>query len=167
MIQPHHCFTVKSNGGLLNVIIMDFSVSLPGNSIHMPIKGIWDTGATSTVITQNVVNALGLFPTGKTLVNTASELNKTTNTYLIDVYLKPDVLVRNVKVTLGTLTGGVDSLIGMDIIMLGDFSITNYQGSTCMSFRLPSQHEVDYVKEAKKEQRTRNLYRPIQKGKRR
>ncbi|MBI3139488.1 MAG: SEC-C domain-containing protein [Sphingobacteriales bacterium] len=34
----------------------------------------------------------------------------------------------------------------MDIITLGDFSITNHNGDTCMSFRLPSSHEIDYVK---------------------
>ena len=44
------------------------------------------------------------------------------------------------------LTSGCDALIGMDIITLGDFSITNHKGVTCMSFRLPSSHEIDYVK---------------------
>jgi len=37
-------------------------------------------------------------------------------------------------------------LIGMDVITLGDFSITNHNGITCMSFRVPSSHEIDYVK---------------------
>ncbi len=39
-----------------------------------------------------------------------------------------------------------EALIGMDVITLGDFSITNHNGSTCMSFRVPSGHEIDYVK---------------------
>ena len=34
----------------------------------------------------------------------------------------------------------------MDVITLGDFSITNHKGITCMSFRIPSSHEIDYVK---------------------
>ena len=33
----------------------------------------------------------------------------------------------------------------MDIIGLGDFSITHCDGRTCMSFRLPSQERIDYV----------------------
>ncbi len=37
----------------------------------------------------------------------------------------------------------------MDIIALGDFSITNHEGVTCMSFRYPSCHELDYVKNLK------------------
>lgn len=43
------------------------------------------------------------------------------------------------------LSGGCDALIGMDVITLGDFSITNHKGITCMSFRCPSSHEIDYV----------------------
>lgn len=33
----------------------------------------------------------------------------------------------------------------MDIIGIGDFSITNFNQKTCMSFRIPSLHEIDYV----------------------
>ena len=39
----------------------------------------------------------------------------------------------------------------MDIISLGDFSVTNVDGKTAMSFRFPSIKEVDYVLEANKQ----------------
>ena len=75
---------------------------------------------------------------------------------------KKDVVIQRLTVNLGTLVGGFDSLIGMDIITLGDFTITNFKGKTCMSFRVPSQHEVDYVKDiglqVKKSARN-NLYK--------
>lgn len=35
----------------------------------------------------------------------------------------------------------------MDIITYGDFSITNYNGRTTFSFRIPSVNEVDFVSE--------------------
>ena len=35
-------------------------------------------------------------------------------------------------------------LIGMDIITLGDFAITNLNGQTVMSFRLPSSGRIDF-----------------------
>jgi uncharacterized protein YecA (UPF0149 family) len=54
-------------------------------------------------------------------------------------------------VTLGVILDGIDVLIGMDIITLGDFSVTNFQGNTCMSFRVPSLHQIDYVEEANNE----------------
>lgn len=40
----------------------------------------------------------------------------------------------------------------MDVINLGDFSITNFAGNSCMSFRTPSLHEIDYVSAHSKRQ---------------
>lgn len=144
-----HTFTTKGNG-ILNCLhtpveIATPSVNTPYNQIQkISTRGIWDTGATNTVITQNVVKQLGLKETGKTLTNTASEKNKQVSTYIVDVYLKPDLRIMGVQVTEGTLVDGIDCLIGMDIIALGDFSITNYLKKTTMSFRIPSLHEIDY-----------------------
>ena len=42
---------------------------------------------------------------------------------------------------------GFDVLIGMDIITLGDFSITNVGGKTIFSFRVPSTETIDYVQQ--------------------
>ncbi len=41
---------------------------------------------------------------------------------------------------------GIDVLIGMDIISNGDFAVSNYDGKTYFSFRLPSQEHVEYKK---------------------
>ncbi len=37
-----------------------------------------------------------------------------------------------------------DIIIGMDILTQGDFSITNLDGRTVCSFRIPSQYLVDF-----------------------
>lgn len=42
---------------------------------------------------------------------------------------------------------GIDVLIGMDIISNGDFAISNYEGRTQFSFRLPSQEHVEYKRD--------------------
>ena len=34
-------------------------------------------------------------------------------------------------------------LVGMDIIGLGDFAVSNFQDRTAFSFRMPSQEEID------------------------
>ena len=52
-------------------------------------------------------------------------------------------------VTSGKLSD-TDFLIGMDIITLGDFSVTNVDNATTFSFRYPSCETIDYVKQAKK-----------------
>jgi preprotein translocase subunit SecA len=37
-------------------------------------------------------------------------------------------------------------LIGMDIIGLGDFVVTNFNGKTMFSFRMPSMASMDFCK---------------------
>ena len=67
-------------------------------------------------------------------------------TYIVDLRLPNGVLIKGITVTeVPALSGGCDALIGMDVISLGDFSITNHKGVTCMSFRVPSGHHIDYV----------------------
>jgi hypothetical protein len=41
-------------------------------------------------------------------------------------------------------------LIGMDIVSMGDYSITNFEGKTVMSFRVPSLHKICYVEDFRK-----------------
>jgi uncharacterized protein YecA (UPF0149 family) len=44
---------------------------------------------------------------------------------------------------------GTDVLIGMDIISMGDFTVTASKRKTKFSFQIPSTHDTDYVKEYK------------------
>lgn len=145
--NPTHAFTQKAEG-LANMLALDIEISPVNNpSKKIKTKGVWDTGATNTVITQEMADKLGILPTGKTKVNTASETNKDTVTYLVDIFLKADLCVKGAVVTLGKVHTeyGLDCLIGMDIITLGDLSITSFEGKTWLSFRLPSRGHVDYV----------------------
>lgn len=143
--MPNHVFTVKANG-IANVLYTDVAVAFPSTNKHMVIKAIWDTGATNCVITEKVIKTLGLTPTGKVLSNTANG-TVLKNTYIIDIGLPNGVIIQSITATSAdALSGGIEGLIGMDIINLGDLSITNHKGNTCMSFRIPSGHEIDYVK---------------------
>ena len=133
--------------GISRVIFSPVTIISPEDSNKkMEITGIWDTGATGTVITQKVIDTLGLKPTGVATVSTASQSNIQVNTFIINMFLKSQVNINAINVTVGQIADGIDCLIGMDIINLGDFSITNKDGVTCMSFRIPSLEEVDYVK---------------------
>ena len=67
------------------------------------------------------------------------------STFLVNVLLPNGVQIANLVVTEGKLTQGTDVLIGMDIISMGDFTLTQRGGTTWMSFRMPSQARVDYV----------------------
>jgi len=110
---------------------------------------IWDTGATSSVITQNVINKCGLLPTGMTNVHTASG-QTSCHTFLACITLPNKVGFSSVRVTEGKIAGA-DVLIGMDIISAGDFAVSNYRGKTKFSFRAPSLASIDFVKELEEE----------------
>lgn len=130
---------------------------VPGKDLYLPSKqyaAIWDTGATGTVISDRVVQELGLKPSGVGNVFTASSGSEPVrvNTYSVNVILPSGLGVAFVRVTEGKLNG-FDVLIGMDIIMQGDFSITHKDGKTLFSFQIPSTHHFDFVDEIKQEKK--------------
>jgi len=147
------CFSLQSENGLINQLITPCHVCIPtdinGNidnkCIHQ-FNALWDTGATGTVITKNVVDALSIKPSAIRQVFHANG-DCYVNAYQINVILPNGVGVRNVVATEGILNG-FDLLIGMDIITLGDFSVTNHEGKTCFSFRIPSIEKVDFVEKS-------------------
>lgn len=149
------CFTVRYSGRT-NILFTDTFVTFAHNPIgHLSVvpqdilstakkyRGIWDTGATNSVIAQKVVDECGLRPTGMALVHSATE-SKHCEVYLVSILLPNKVVFPNVKVTKGVLTD-CDVLIGMDIINQGDFAITHQDGKTMFSFRLPSMEQIDFV----------------------
>ena len=109
---------------------------------------IWDTGATNSVVTQNVIDACGLVATGMTKVQGVHSVEES-ETYLVNIALPGKVVFTGMRVTKGKFTGG-DILIGMDIINQGDFAVTNQGGATKFSFRVPSQVHIDFVEEINK-----------------
>ncbi|HNY35976.1 MAG TPA: retropepsin-like aspartic protease [Candidatus Pacearchaeota archaeon] len=159
-MNQSNALTVRSSQGRLRGIMSEIGVRLTSTSgniqdIKDKFNGVWDTGATGSVITEKIVNALGLKPIGQKQVGTANG-NMTTNTYFVDFLLPGNVLISGLEVTEGKLQG-VDILVGMDVITLGDFSITNKNGNTVMSFRIPSMVEHDYIPETERYNRLQFL----------
>jgi uncharacterized protein YchJ len=108
-------------------------------------NAIWDTGATGSVITKKVAQELNLKPVGMVEVHTASGID-TANTYLVNIWLPNKVVFYNLRVAEGKIAEQYEVLIGMDIISKGDFAITNYNGTTVFTFRIPSVECIDFVK---------------------
>jgi len=149
-----HAFTVKHKGRVnrvhTDVLVMDaFDPQNPPAkkpSAHKA-KALWDTGATASVITTATAKALGLTPTGTAMVGHAGG-SSLMNTYVVHIHLPNGVRVHGVQVTESPgIANGAGAIIGMDIIGIGDFSITNASGTTTMSYRLPSIKHIDYVAE--------------------
>jgi len=154
-MKSFHAFTTRFNNKV-NVLMNEVSVSLAFNlqisRFKKPVikgyKAIWDTGATNSVVTEKVVKELGLKPISKTEVHGVGD-PKIENVHLVNLYLPNKMVVGYVRVTeCNNLSGGGDILIGMDIIGMGDFAVTNINERTIMSYRLPSVKEIDFVKVA-------------------
>ena len=107
-------------------------------------RAICDTGATNTPITQRVVDECGLKPIGVTEVHAAAGKFRT-NKYIVNVWLPNRVMIANVEVSLCELID-TNVLIGMNIFNKGDFAVTNKDGKTAFSFRIPSVECIDFVR---------------------
>lgn len=123
---------------LINVAVIEYD----GNFI--PVTAQWDTGATGTCISKGIVSRLNLQPTGMINVQTPSGIG-TMNKYMVNLTLNNEVTILNLPVMDSKIGNqGIDVLIGMDIISMGDFAVSNFDGKTQFSFRIPSQEHVEY-----------------------
>lgn len=149
----YKAFTLKSEGLLQSIntdVLVTSDLTYADDTEPRMWNAIWDTGASKSSINKNIVDYLKLIPIGRGRVGTANGVVEV-NTYNVNIGLPNGVTVSDVIVSCSDLGADVDMLIGMDIIRYGDFSITNKNGRTTFSFRIPSVEEVDFVAEAKRE----------------
>ncbi len=112
---------------------------------------LWDTGANQTGISRRVAQMLNLTPVDKQIHKTAGD-PMNVNIYRVNFFLTDKICIKGQMVH--DLEGDdkdFDVLIGMDIISQGDFSITNFEGRTVFSFRIPSAGVIDYCKQMQEE----------------
>lgn len=142
-------FSQRSNGLARQIIsevhVTDAIQKDRENLKQVKCNGLWDTGATNTVISKKIVEELKLPVISKTPILGVTGTIETT-THVIDLWLPDNVVVKRLPVMAGSLTSDIDVLIGMDVIVCGDFALSNFQSKTVFSYRLPSIAETDYVK---------------------
>ena len=152
--------TSANNKGIADRIITPVEVKNSITGISFDTNGIWDTGATASVVTKSTAAKLGLIPVGQTLV-LGVHGKKRVNVYDITLTLNNrDITLRTLVTECDELSAdnSVGVLIGMNVITKGDFAITNHEGHTVMSFRVPSLQTIDFVAGIKSSQ-------PVVKGK--
>lgn len=149
-------FTVKYDS-VPNQLITECEVSQPSvnakNSKNLvkriKVNGLWDTGATNSVINKSVAERLNILPMGVSKIHHAGG-ESSVNTYVVNIILPHKVEISMVKVSEAEMQG-FDILIGMDIISLGDFAISNFNGKSIFSFRIPSIANIDFLEKPKQE----------------
>ena len=139
-----HC---ENYGGIVRELKTKATVFVSGSfgdRLAMPIivSALWDTGAYSSVVSQRVVDALGLTEVAR---NHACGVNGWYESpiYVIDLQLPNGVKITGLPVSLGNMVIA-DVLIGMDVISKGDLKLTN-DGTTKFTLRTPSEGDAPFV----------------------
>ena len=136
-------YTDRANAIQTNCVITPYFVK--GQSTFVPgcevESTVWDTGATNTVISGQVIDALSLKPIEKSQIEGVGGIMDS-SVYKINIYLENNVEFIGIEALSGDI-GDYDLIIGMDMITLGDFVISNKDGETWFSFRHPSTEHIE------------------------
>lgn len=136
--------------GLANRIIIPVTVT-NDKDVSKEFPALIDTGATNTFVSTELATELALISVGITDTETAGGTNEKIKVYVADLSMW-DGRVRFPKHKLFTANltkqPGVEMLIGMDILIAGDLALTNQNGRTTVSFRVPSMTRIDFVSTA-------------------
>ncbi|MBT1698262.1 retropepsin-like domain-containing protein [Fulvivirgaceae bacterium PWU4] len=144
-----HALT-RANNGIARVIESPIDIYNTLTNQKESTKAIWDTGATGSAITKSLVQKLALIPVTKTNVKGVHGVKTGVPVYAVKIVLNN----QNVSFTLPVTEceelsddASAGFLLGMDIITKGDFAISNVNGQTVMTFRVPSIERFDFVKD--------------------
>ncbi|GHT89263.1 hypothetical protein FACS1894137_18220 [Spirochaetia bacterium] len=152
---PYRAFSLHIAPRPFDLITKAELFSIKGQQIEkrLSVIAVWDTGATHSMITQETAQKLDLpvVDTGRVRGVNSSAI---ADIVLLSIGLPNGVLIPDIRVIVSTLGGQEDMLIGMDIIRLGDFSISNANNETLFSFAIPPFPEkIDLAAKSKTENR--------------
>lgn len=137
-------YDVLADSIVTNAAVIDATSVIDGEQIPNYVyteRAAWDTGAQFTFISPRIVESLGLIPSGKAWYMGIGG-DQESYTYKVHVALPNGKLVRNVNAYC-TDIDDYDLLLGMDIIVLTDFLITNKDSKTTFQFRAPAEGGVE------------------------
>jgi len=133
---------------IVNEIITPISIysspySAEGSSLIT--DALWDTGATHSVLSLRIANELNLLPVDNVYIG-GIDGNKSSNVVMVTVTLPNNMVLTGRRFYVSNIPGA-DVLIGMDIISMGDFNISNAYGKTLFSFVIPPfKSKISYTK---------------------
>jgi predicted aspartyl protease len=152
--SPSYALTAKSEklervltSAIFVAAPFDPKVTEPSEGSKRKYQAIWDTGATGCVISPKVATDLGLIPIGLNEIHHGGGA-EIAPVHLVSLFLSQKVRFPQIPVTQLNISGS-DILIGMDVINKGDFAVSNLNGKTSFTFRIPSLKEVDFIAEIK------------------
>ena len=151
--EPFRAFTLKASGRA-HAIELQVRITRPDqNEPAVDAHTIWSIASARSQISTAVAEALGL---------TVQPAKDGTDCCQVDIYLPNRIRCAGVQASVHDkpALSGRDCVIGMDIISLGDVSMTHAGGHTQFSFRMPALGGVDYVEEHKAITGTEGMTQP-------
>lgn len=123
--------------------ISNVAIIINNNRI-LNLKGMWDTGATTSCLDIKYLDVLNIKSTASTEYS-AIGIHGNTDLYQIDLLINDCMLIHNLRIASQDLSSNeIQFLIGMDIISLGDFSINTINNKTIGCFRYPTNHKLPH-----------------------
>jgi len=114
---------------------------------YLKVRALWDTGATSTHISQQVVDYFAL-PVYDTKEYTSASDRYETTRHKINFNIAGIAAFNNIIVSkLKPSVNDDNMIIGMDLICKFDSAITTLNGDTLFSIRYPSKASIDFKNE--------------------
>ena len=150
MAVERRSFTVRASGILRQLITPCFvseTSTIDGaspRSLSRRYRSLWDTGATLSMITIRVVEDLNLRTDGNITLRHAGGQAKGVPIFYVNLLLYNNVEITDLRVGLVDIRDS-DVIIGMDIINRGDFAVSNRNGATSFSYRIPSVEDFDFA----------------------
>lgn len=150
MIPTEYNFTTRY-AGIVTALITQCAVSASWDPLEekpepvaVRYQCLWDTGATISAITKRVATDLGLPTEALIPIQHAGGVSVDVPQHYVNLHLPNNVVMVGRPVAQLPLTN-YDVLVGMDIISQGDFAVSNLDGKTTFTFRIPSVEEFDFV----------------------
>jgi hypothetical protein len=114
--------------------------------LSVSTNALWDTGAMMSAITPEIRDKLKAITINRKKIagiHTAQEVD----VVVITLELPNHVVKKSIEVAVCNITSNSEMIIGMDIISLGDFALSNGNNQTLFSFAVPPFREkIDFSK---------------------
>jgi predicted aspartyl protease len=152
-LDDYTAFTYRVPDNHRHAIVIDIQIGVPvpvqgypkDKRMLLTAKALIDTGATNSCISQNFVQASQLLSFRKATVHSAQG-EYPSSVYQIDIVFPNRLLIQKIDVIEFKKGQDFDCIIGMDILRMGDCAITNANGITIFSFRVPSDNKhIDFT----------------------
>jgi len=102
--------------------------------VPVPMLAMIDTGATGTVLRDDIPKQLGLNPVGVALISTPSSANVQCYRYIVRLLFPNRVVVETTAIAAPLQGQHIQCLIGRDVLKHGVFIYTDYTETFTLSF---------------------------------